>query len=287
MSAPCIFLTIVADTTDRHTRALEERIAYLESQLESGTTSSRTPNHDTHPVATLLSPGPHDQETSQVGSARSGCHGSGSGIDHNAVGELVGLLAANSYEAPAYIGSSSGLSLAANLGEMVQATVWNEVLTSSRNRPFSISSEARGNVTAPSNSRINGLPPQPTPSDRIPGLDRPRTLRMDELLAKSTEPPNDEMGGRMLHAYLTRLHVRYPFIDRIELWRLHEDRWRLAKTKREDLTKSERFGIFKLYLVYAISATIIQLIEKYDYVPPEVCYYVARFLFLRLVLKYF
>lgn len=232
-------------------------------------------------MATLLSPGPHSQETGQTGSAGGGGQGSGSGIDHNAVGELVGLLAVNSCEAPAYIGSSSGLSLAANLGEMVQATVWNQVLASSYNQPSSIPSGAKENGTAPSNPRINGLPPQPTPSNRVSGLDQPRTLRMDELLAKSTEPPNDEMGGRMLHAYLTRLHVRYPFIDRIELWCLHEDRWRLARTKREELTRSEKFGIFKLYLIYAISATIIQLSEKYDYVPPEVCYYVPRFVLLK------
>jgi hypothetical protein len=94
---------------------------------------------------------------------------------------------------------------------------------------------------------------------------------MEELLVKSTEPPNDEMGTRILHAYLTRLHVRYPFLDRAELWKLHGARWRLAKTKREELTKAERFGLFKLYLVYAIGATCIQLSEKYTYVPPEVC----------------
>ncbi|KAL4783102.1 fungal-specific transcription factor domain-containing protein [Aspergillus varians] len=253
----------------QYTRALEDRIAYLESQLESGTTSGRTSaNHAAHPVAALLSP--HNQDSGPAGG-----HGNGNGIDHNAVGELVGFLAINSSEAPAYIGSSSGLSLAANLGEMVQATVWNQVLSSSRNQP-SLSCESKGNNdNVSSEPRITGLPPQPTSSDKAPGLDRPRTLRMEELLAKSTEPPNDKMGGRILHAYLTRLHVRYPFLDRKELWRLHEDRWRLAKAKREELTKSERFGIFKLYLAYAIGATTMQLSEKYDYVPPERFYITA------------
>ncbi|KAL4777541.1 fungal-specific transcription factor domain-containing protein [Aspergillus nidulans var. acristatus] len=254
-----------------YTRALEERIAYLESQLESGATKSRTASNHAHPVAAFLSP--HAQDTAgqgQAGSTGSAGSGMGNGIDHNAVGELVGFLAINSTEAPAYIGSSSGLSLAANLGEMVQATVWNQVLSSSRNQP-SLSGEGRANA----DPRVSGLPPQPTPSDKAPGLDRPRTLRMEELLEKSTEPPNDEMGGRILHAYLTRLHVRYPFLDRKELWRLHEDRWRLAKAKREELTKSERFGIFKLYLTYAIGATTMQLSEKYDYVPPERFYITA------------
>ncbi|KAL4742324.1 fungal-specific transcription factor domain-containing protein [Aspergillus similis] len=260
-----------ASTPDRYTRALEERIAYLESQLESGTTRSRTASNHAYPVAAFLSP--HAQDTAgqgQTGGTGGAGSGKGNGIDHNAVGELVGFLAINSSEAPAYIGSSSGLSLAANLGEMVQATVWNQVLSSSRNQP-SLSGEGRANAEP----RVSGLPPQPTPSDKTPGLDRPRTLRMEELLAKSTEPPNDEMGGRILHAYLTRLHVRYPFLDRKELWRLHEDRWRLAKAKREELAKSERFGIFKLYLSYAIGATTMQLSEKYDYVPPERFYITA------------
>jgi hypothetical protein len=93
---------------------------------------------------------------------------------------------------------------------------------------------------------------------------------MEELLAKSAEPPNDEMGSRIMNAYLTRLHTRYPFLDRQELWRLHEARWRLAKTKREELSKAEKFGIFQLYIVYAIGATFLQLSERYSYIPPEV-----------------
>lgn len=51
---------------------------------------------------------------------------------------------------------------------------------------------------------------------------------------------------------------------------MHEDRWRLAKTKREDLTRSDRFAIFKLNIVYAIGATMLQLSEKYAYTAPEV-----------------
>lgn len=73
-----------------------------------------------------------------------------------------------------------------------------------------------------------------------------------------------------MDAYLTRLHVRYPFLDRVELWRLHGERWRLARTKREELSKSERFGVFKLYMVYAIGAMQIQLSENNAPAPPEV-----------------
>ncbi|PLB42450.1 putative C6 transcription factor [Aspergillus candidus] len=210
-----------------YTRALEERIASLESQLESRP----------------------DQDPS---------------IDHNPIGELVGFLALNSSEAPAYVGSSSGLSLAANLGEMVQATVWNQVLAPSRGG-------SKGSAAG------HGLPPQPSTSTArgTASGDRPRPLRMEELLAKSTEPPNDVMGARILRAYLTRLHVRYPFLDRRELWRLHEDRWRLAGARREDLEREEWFGIFKLYVVYAIGATTLQLSGEYSYVSPERFYITA------------
>ncbi|GFF28727.1 uncharacterized transcriptional regulatory protein YLR278C [Aspergillus udagawae] len=245
-----------------YTRALEERITYLESQLQARPQSNNASGNAGHPLAALLSPQSH--EAIQPAST--------SNLNHNTVGELVGFLALNSAEAPAYVGSSSGLSLAANLSEMVQATVWNQVLA-----PFHIhqaSSRGSGGPTAGQAVASTGLPPQPSSgSQNVP--DQPRPRQMEELLVKSTEPPNDEMGTQILHAYLTRLHVRYPFLDRAELWKLHGARWRLAKTKREELSKAERFGLFKLYLVYAIGATTIQLSEKYTYVPPERYYITA------------
>ncbi|PTU18601.1 hypothetical protein P175DRAFT_0518056 [Aspergillus ochraceoroseus IBT 24754] len=220
---------------NEYTRALEERIAYLESQLQSRAMRPGQSNGQaSHPVTAILSP--QNQEIGQKGSAAGNSR----------------FLAINSTEAPAYVGSSSGLSLAANLGEMVQATVWNQVLSPSRNQS-TLSGGGRGNLTTSWGPGATGLPPQPLPSDKAPGNRR------------RTEPPNDELGARILHVYLTRLHVRYPFLDRKELWRLHEGRWRLAKTKREELTPVERFGIFKLYLAYAIGATTMQLSEKYNY----------------------
>lgn len=219
---------------------MEERIRDLEAQLISKQLGANGP-------ATPLFPSQaQNQEAGQPGPSPA------TGIDHNAVGELVGFLALNSYEAPAYVGSSSGLSLAANLGEMVQATVWNQVLTPSRGQQNPLS--LFGALT----NGPRGMGGQT------------RALRMEELIAKSTEPPNDEMGARILQAYLTRLHVRYTFLDRHELWKLHESRFRLAKAKREELSQAERFGIFKLYLVYAIGAMTLELSEKYTYVPPEV-----------------
>ncbi|KAF7595047.1 hypothetical protein BBP40_007450 [Aspergillus hancockii] len=244
---------------NEYTRALEERIEHLELQLKSGRTGSNAAANVANSVATFLSP--QNQEAAQGGPT--------TGIDHNAIGDLVGFLALNSLEAPAYVGSSSGVSLAANLGEMVRATVWNQVLAPSRG-----TENAQSNRSGPNaNNVVMSLPLQPY-STRNAG-DRSRPLKMEELLSKSADPPNDEMGSRIMNTYLTRLHTRYPFLDRQELWHLHEARWRLAKTKREELSKAEKFGIFQLYIAYAIGATFLQLSERYSYIPPERFYMTA------------
>lgn len=161
-------------------------------------------------------------------------HQATSGIDNNPVGEIVGLLALSSSEAPAYVGSSSGLALAANLGEMVQTSVWNQFISGMQQK-----------------------------STAMPGI-------ASKASAGTVEPPTDEMGAKIIDTYFKRLHSRYPFLDRQQVWRLHGERWRLAKTKWEDLSRSDRFACFKLNLVYAIGATMLQLSEKYAYTAPEV-----------------
>lgn len=172
----------------------------------------------------------------------------------------MGLLALSSSEAPAYVGSSSGLSLAADLGEMVQTSVWNQFI-SRMQQQTSTATNSSQNPTA----KLNG------PSE-LPGAThiRDRPTRVEDLLPSNVEPPTDEMGARIIETYFARLHTRYPFLDRKKVWQIHEDRWRLAKSKREDLTRSDRFAIFKLHLVYAIGATMLQLSEKYAYTTPEV-----------------
>lgn len=140
---------------------------------------------------------------------------------------------------------------------MVQATVWNQILSPGKRQ------QQRNDSNGPP---TRGIPPQP-PQASCNVRDRP--FRTEHILPTTIEPPDDETGTRILDAYLTRLHVRYPFLDRAELWRLHRERGRLAKVKREELSKAERFGIFKLYLVYAIGATLIRLSENYTYVLPE------------------
>ncbi|KAJ5988509.1 hypothetical protein N7481_003719 [Penicillium waksmanii] len=232
-----------ADRQNDYTRALEERVAFLEGKLVQPDPSSSSHNAAPNVPASVWSPqGSHTTPQTTA-----------SGLDNNPVGEIVGLLALSSSEAPAYVGSSSGLSLAANLGEMVQTSVWNQFI--SRMQPQQ-SSAINSN---PQNNR--GLSPAATPPAGGPRM-RDRCKRADELLP---EPPTEEMGNRMLETYFIRLHSRYPFLDRKQIWTLHEERWRLAKTKRGDLTRSDRFAIFKLNLVYAIGATMLQFSEKYKY----------------------
>lgn len=232
----------------RYTRVLEERVAFLEHKLvQSGspTTQSVGPGDAT----SLHSP--------QIGHSPS--QGGNFGLDNNPVGDIVGLLALTSSEAPAYVGSSSGLSLAANLGEMVQNSVWNQFLSKTQNqKPATTNTESTtGPLAAPSRP---GYGPR--------AQDRP--TRADERAIKSAEPPSDEMVVKILETYFARLQTRYPFLDRREIWRLHEERWRLARAPREDLTRSDRFAIFKLNMVYAIGATLLELGEKYAYTAPEV-----------------
>lgn len=235
---------------NRYIRSLEDRITFLQSELEARPARSDPDSNVTQSTPTTFQSS-ENRNTAQRPPTTS--------IDNNAVGELVGFLALNS-EAPAYVGSSSGLPLASNLGEMVQATVWNQFLNPSRTQQTLVGQNNRPN----SNHRTLDKTAQPLSTSGPLGQGR------TEELPKDAEPPNDEMGYKLLQAYLTRIHVRYPLLDRDELWQLHGNRWRLAKLKCEETTRNERFGIFKLYLVYAIGATMIQLSEKYAYVNPEV-----------------
>lgn len=229
----------MTDECCSYTRALEERVAFLEKKLGQSEPSA-THNTGTNVAQSTWSP-QGGQTTPQTAS----------GLDNNPVGEIVGLLALSSSEAPAYVGSSSGLALAANLGEMVQTSVWNQFIA--RMQPHLSTGASPGSQNA--QASLPGL------SHQAGGACRNRT---------NVDPPSDEMGSKFLETYFRRLHSRYPFLDRSQLWKMHEDRWRLAKAKREDLTRSDRFALFKLNIVYAIGATMLQLSEKYVYTAPEV-----------------
>ncbi|EED21851.1 C6 transcription factor, putative [Talaromyces stipitatus ATCC 10500] len=237
-----------SDNTSGYTRALEERVAFLEGRLTEllerradTSISSDNPTRIVHPLS--------------AASQRQTPDNVQTGVNSSMLGEIVGFLSLNSSESPAYIGSSSGLSLAVNLGEMVRATVMTKAFPDSSDSSNQRSSRDATNTTSTSHPY--------------------KAINLDELLKHRANPPNDEMGSRILNTYIDRVHSRYPFLDRDELWKLHNDRWRLARTKPEDLAQSERFGIFRLYMVYAIASTLISLIEKYDYIAPEKFYMTA------------
>ncbi|CAJ2506908.1 Uu.00g080940.m01.CDS01 [Anthostomella pinea] len=98
---------------------------------------------------------------------------------------------------------------------------------------------------------------------------------MEEVVANSAEPPDDELGCAILNAYFNQLHARYPFLDPDDVWRLHGKRMALKATHVQQLTKGERFGIFKLYMIYAIGAVLLQLTDKHTSSPPESYYMTA------------
>ncbi|KAM3079595.1 hypothetical protein ACMFMG_006010 [Clarireedia jacksonii] len=126
-----------------------------------------------------------------------------------------------------YVGSSSGFALATTLDHISQATVWNKAIASAFN----------------SNSK---------------------TVNIAELKKNSAGPPNDEMGRRILDTYFTRLHLRYPFLDRMDILQRHTDRF-----MQKNNTPQDQYGTFKIYMIYAIGATMLKLTEQYDYTPPE------------------
>ncbi|OKL60998.1 hypothetical protein UA08_03670 [Talaromyces atroroseus] len=248
-------LSLESDNNSGYTNALEERIAYLEGKLselsghKSADEAISTPDANRIGHSITAASQRHTPENPQ------------SGIRNNTLGEVVGFLSLDSPETPAYLGSSSGLALAVNLGEMVRATVMTKVFPDS-------------SVPASATTRTN-LGHDGIGTSKSSGNTSYKAINLDELLKHRADPPNNEMGSRIMEAYLGRIHNKYPFLDREELWKLHHARWKLAKTKSEDLTQTERFGIFKLYMVYAIASMLIALSERYIYTPPEKFYMTA------------
>ncbi|KAJ5939472.1 hypothetical protein N7466_002606 [Penicillium verhagenii] len=77
-------------------------------------------------------------------------------------------------------------------------------------------------------------------------------------------PPDDRTGSKVLDAYFNNMHRRLPFLDRCEILKLHARRKQVAGNMPE-----EQFGQFKLFMVYAIGAVILQVTESYESTPPN------------------
>ncbi|KAK8076587.1 C6 transcription factor [Apiospora phragmitis] len=250
-----------------YTRELEERVAFLESRVTklNGLPFQQQEEEEKQGQQQ------HHPSQSHFSSRNSNNNNSSS----NALGEVVELLSMGNFEAPAYIGSSSGLNLALNLGEMVQATVWNKAIPSrgGENNFSSPSSHKRRKSSAAGTSfSCGGSGGDIKCSSPATQGSPTKAITMDEVIANSAGPPGDELGLSILSAYFSQIHPRYPFLDPAEVWVLHHERAALAATPIPNLTKQQRFGIFKLYMVYAIGAMLLQLTEKHTSSPPESYY---------------
>lgn len=76
--------------------------------------------------------------------------------------------------------------------------------------------------------------------------------------------PDDENGTRIIEAYFKHMHVRLPFLDCAHILELHAKRYHMAGQ-----TPKDGFDIFKLFMVYAIGATILQMTGSYNSIPPD------------------
>lgn len=202
--------------TDRNSgpnQALLERISVLEAQL--GACATDPPSKSIDPSFSPFEKHHGLSPTASEEERRS-----------SNIADVVGFLSLGG-EAP-YVGASSGFSLAASLGTMANATVWNKALASTVKQ------------------------------------NQPKALSIADRKKNSAGPPNDELGGRILDCYFSRIHLRYPFLDRADLLERHAKRF-----AQKNASPTDQYGTFKIYMIYAIGATMLKLTEHYDHTPPE------------------
>jgi hypothetical protein len=177
----------------------------------------------------------------------------------HSVADVVGLLSLGNGNvgAQAYIGSSSGYGLATDLGRMVRSTVLNKALW--------LSSSSKGRTESSFSY---------TPS---------RKITLQELRTNPVEPPADVLGEKLINTYLARIHPRFPFLFRPDIWTAHRNRFGLSEEIDRQQERSEpRFAssayhnhglaLFTLYMVYAIGALCLRLTEDYKETSPEQFY---------------
>ncbi|KAL1602589.1 hypothetical protein SLS60_006005 [Paraconiothyrium brasiliense] len=181
---------------------------------------------------------------------------------HN-VADIVGILSLGSgnTETSSYIGSSSGYALATDLGKMVQATAWNKALW----------------VPAANNDDDEA---------HVSGSNSTRKITLQELHFNRAEPPTESLGAKLIKAYLGRIHPRFPFLFRSDVWEAHRCRYtlgtRAGRNTEQDQSSyssvaydSDGFALFVLYMVYAIGALNLRLTEDYRHTSPEQFYVFA------------
>jgi hypothetical protein len=163
--------------------------------------------------------------------------------------------------AQSYVGSSSGYALATDLGRMVQATVWNKALW----------------VSAGSGNER---------TENVPYEDTTRRITLQELQSDRAEPPTDVLGKKLIQAYLVRIHPRFPFLFRSDVWEAHRSRYALQRGTQGQRNegppsfsspayREDGFALFVLNMVYAIGALNLRLTEDYKDTSPEQFYVFA------------
>ncbi|KAL5379011.1 hypothetical protein PMIN06_009915 [Paraphaeosphaeria minitans] len=249
-----------------YTRALENQVAYLETRLITLQRQQHPARRDygQESGATCSSPTDHrlvtgrGQQTSDVETPGPRTPQ----LQHN-VADIVGILSLGSgnTETFSYVGSSSGYALATDLGRMVQATAWNKALWV----PAVASDDTEARFTGGSSTR---------------------RITLQELQSNKAEPPSELLGAKLIKAYLSRIHPRFPFLFRSDVWEAHRCRYTLGKpaTRNSDWStpkyssvayETDGFTLFVLYMVYAIGALNLRLTEDYRDTSPEQFYVFA------------
>ncbi|GAB1202018.1 hypothetical protein APSETT445_000618 [Aspergillus pseudonomiae] len=137
--------------------------------------------------------------------------------------------------ATAYFGPSSGVTLTENLSSIVEDAAWT-------------------NRSIPIHDTGHQEPPSPAP-----------TAEQGKAV-----PPDDTVGRQLLDAYFVNMHTRLPFINCAEMLQLHSRRYDVPGAGQK-----EQYGMFKLFMIYAIGAAMPQLTEQYESTTPSAYYATA------------
>ncbi|KAB8209559.1 fungal-specific transcription factor domain-containing protein [Aspergillus parasiticus] len=148
----------------------------------------------------------------------------------SALGEQTEREPREKSRATAYFGPSSGVTLTESLSTIVKDGAWTD-----RSIP------------------IHGTE-HPEPLSPAPTAEQGKAA-----------PPDDTLGRQLLDAYFINMHTRQPFINCAEILQLHSRRYDAPGTGQ-----LEQYGMFKLFMVYAIGAAMLQqLTEQYESTTPS------------------
>lgn len=178
----------------------------------------------------------------------------------------IPMLFGDAEDSSTFIGSSSNSSadsVPATVEQMVQSTVWAKGL-------YSV-----GDVVSPLSplsplSSLSAPPPAPIGQLGGPPLNNLGSSSSGAGTDQHQQPPGDAMGRRMLEAYFAKIHPRYPFLDRAQLFDLHAHRHDAAAP-----TLAHRFDVFRLNMVYAIGGTLLKTTDPLSEAQAEIFLTVA------------